>query len=125
MFKSLRVPHPLSRRDSDVRWLVTFKGVWLRGERQHHGPQKGQVLISQSPATLWTSIITVDPAAWAAGLAKDLRKFRKHPKHNKIAVELLQIVSIVPVSRGASALKPALEVILTSTTEKPDKSLLH
>lgn len=84
-------------------------------------------MISRSPVTLWTSVITVDPAAWAAGLAKDLRKFRKHPKHNKIAVELLQIVSMVPIGRGASAStsKPALEVILTSTTEKPDKSLLH
>ena len=101
--KSMRASHPHSRRDSDIRWLVTFKGIWLRGARQRGGTRNGRVLISQSPVTLWTSIISVDPAAWAAALAKDLRKFRKHPKHDKIAVELLQIVSMVPISQGGSA----------------------
>ena len=124
-FQSNRVLHVRRHQVPDVCWLVAYRGVWLRGERQRRGTQKGRVLIRQSPETFWTSIITVDPAEWAAGLAEDLRKFRQHPKHDKIAVELVQIVSLIPLHREATTAKRGLAAILTSTSEKPGELQAH
>jgi hypothetical protein len=99
--------------------------VWFRGQQQRRGTRKGRLLIRQSPETLWTSMITVDPAEWAAGLAEDLRKFRQHPKHDKIAVELVQIVSLIPLHRDATTAKRCLAAILTSMSVKQGKLAVH
>lgn len=113
------------RKGTDLRWLVTYRAVWLRGERQNCPTGKGHVLIRCSPETNWTSIIDVDPADWAAGLAKELRKFRQAPKNGQMAVELIQIFSLVPLHREALKVKRDFAAILTSTSATPERCPVH
>ncbi len=109
-----------------MRWLVTYRAIWHRGERGQYCPTgDGLVTILQSPETNWASIIDCDPAEWAAGLAEDLRGFRLGPEHDQMAVELVQIFSIVPLDQEARKEKRDFAALLTSTSATPELWPVH
>ena len=113
------------RRGADALWLVTYRAVWLRGKRHTCLRGKGAVLICCSPETTWTSVIDVDPADWATGLAKQLREFRQAPKHGQMALELIYIFSLVPLHREAANAKRDFATILTSMSATPKLCPVH
>ncbi len=109
-----------------MRWLVTYRAIWLRGERQYSPPPaECLVTIIQSPETNWASIIDCDPAEWADGLTEDLREFRLKPDHDQLAVEIVEIYSIVPLDREALSYKGDFGALLTSTSATPELWPVH
>ncbi len=108
-----------------MRWLVTYRAIWHRGEQQYCPTANGLVTICPSPDTNCASIIDCDPAERAAGLAEDLRVFSVGPDHDQIAVEIGEIYSIVPLDGEARQEKRDFAALLTSTSATPELWPVH
>jgi hypothetical protein len=108
-----------------MRWLVTYRAIWHRGERQYCPKGSNLILMKPSAATNWASVIDVDPAEWAAALAEDLRVFRLFADHDQIAVEIVQIYSIIPLDREALSHRGDFGALLTSTSATPELWPVH
>ena len=102
-----------------MQWLVAYRAVWIRTDREYRPEGGGDVTIVRSPAVNTISIIDADPAEWAVGLAADFRAFAKEPKVGQIVVDLIQIFSMTPLDGEAAAQRGGLGAILAALSANP------
>lgn len=114
-----------SRRVRQPCWIVTYKAVWLWAEHRNGARGTAPLVVHRSPEANWASVITVNPGKWAAALAEDARVFLQNPKQHQVAMEVIQIFSLVPLHRQVFEEKRDLEGILTSMSASHELAPLH
>lgn len=80
-----------------MRWLISYRAVWHRGER-HYRPEGGGMTMTCSPQTYAFEVVEGDPEDWTASLQDEMQAFRSAPVHGQVAVQILEVYAVTPVS---------------------------
>jgi len=80
-----------------VRWQICYLGVWHRAER-HYRPEGGGMTITSSPQIYAVEVVDGDPEAWLDDVLAHLQAFRRAPVPGQVAVQILEVYAVTPVS---------------------------
>ena len=104
-----------------MRWLVTYRAILHQWSRKGKGPALAHV----TEVIDHTAVVSVDLAKWIEGRRPNLHEFRTNPHENKSALELLEIISLLPLDCEASAARGSLNGAFALATEMPGLRLEH